>query len=82
MTTTDPISPDLKTVMRRLKLSPILETLPERLVRTGTITIQTAGALGAAGGSATWRVIARPLDVQQKLREDIHRGGSRGGNGM
>lgn len=31
MTTTDPISPDLKTVMRRLKLSPILETLPERL---------------------------------------------------
>jgi hypothetical protein len=30
-TTTDPISPDLKTVMRRLKLPPILETLPERL---------------------------------------------------
>lgn len=31
MTTTDVISPDLKTVMRRLKLSPILGTLPERL---------------------------------------------------
>jgi len=31
MATTDPISPDLKTVMRRLKLSPILQTLPERL---------------------------------------------------
>jgi len=31
MTTTDVISPDLKTVLRRLKLSPILATLPERL---------------------------------------------------
>jgi DNA replication protein DnaC len=28
----DPISTDLKAVLRRLKLSPILETLPERLV--------------------------------------------------
>ena len=31
MTTTDVISPDLKAALRRLKLSPILETLPERL---------------------------------------------------
>lgn len=31
MSTTDPISPDLKTVLRRLRLSPILDTLPERL---------------------------------------------------
>jgi DNA replication protein DnaC len=30
--TTDPISPDLKTVLRRLKLSRMLDTLPERLV--------------------------------------------------
>ena len=29
---TDPISPDLKTVLRRLKLSRMLDTLPERLV--------------------------------------------------
>jgi DNA replication protein DnaC len=29
--TTDLISPDLKTVLRRLKLSPMLDTLPERL---------------------------------------------------
>ena len=28
---TDPISPELKTVMRRLKLSRMLDTLPERL---------------------------------------------------
>jgi DNA replication protein DnaC len=30
--TTDAISPDLKTALKRLKLSPILDTLPERLV--------------------------------------------------
>lgn len=31
MSTTDLICPDLKAVLRRLKLSPILHTLPERL---------------------------------------------------
>ena len=31
MSTVDPISPDLKAVLRRLKLGPILNTLPERL---------------------------------------------------
>ena len=30
--TTELISPDLKTVLRRLRLSRILDTLPERLV--------------------------------------------------
>jgi len=30
--TTEVISPDLKVVLRRLKLSPLLDTLPERLV--------------------------------------------------
>ena len=30
--TTDTISPDLKTTLRRLKLSRMLDTLPERLV--------------------------------------------------
>src|SRR5260370_23143677 len=30
-TTTDTISPDLKTALKRLKLSPVLDTLPERL---------------------------------------------------
>jgi len=31
MSTADLISPDLKTVLRRMKLSPILDTLSERL---------------------------------------------------
>ena len=30
--TTEVISPDLKLVLRRLKLSPLLDTLPDRLV--------------------------------------------------
>ena len=68
--------------LTRIQAVHLTASLPERLVRTGTITIQTAGALGAAGGSATWRVIARPLDVHQKLSEAIHRAGSRGGNGL
>src|SRR5258708_11971593 len=29
--TTDTISPDLRTALKRLKLSPVLDTLPERL---------------------------------------------------
>ena len=32
MNTADLISPDLKTVLRRMKLLPILDTLPERRV--------------------------------------------------
>src|SRR5579863_1305797 len=32
MTTTDIIGPDLKTVLRRLKLGPMLDTLPERVL--------------------------------------------------
>ena len=31
MSTVDPIAPYLKAVLRRLKLGPILDTLPERL---------------------------------------------------
>ena len=53
-------------------------SLPERLARTGTILIQTAGALGSVGGTAAWRIVARPLEVHQKLSDAIRRAGSRG----
>lgn len=53
-------------------------SLPERLVRSGTILIQTAGALGSASGTAAWRIVARPLEVHQKLSEAIRRAGNRG----
>ncbi len=51
-------------------------SLPERLARSGTILIQTAGALGSVGGSAAWRIIPRPLEVHQKLNDAIRRAGS------
>jgi len=53
-------------------------SLPERIVGTGTILIQTAGALGSVGGTAAWRIVARPLEVHQKLSDAIRRAGSRG----
>jgi len=57
-------------------------SLPERLVGTGTILIQTAGALGSVGGTAAWRIVARPLEVHQKLSEAIRRAGSRGSHDL
>ena len=49
---------------------------PERLARSGTILIQTAGALGSVGGMAAWRIVARPLEVHKKLNDAIRRAGN------
>jgi len=49
MTTTvvqDPISPDLKQVLRRLKLGKMLDTLPERL---GSLQARSGEAAAAVG---------------------------------
>lgn len=43
MATPDVISPDLKTVLRRLKLSRMFDTLPERLTLAGSGKGATAG---------------------------------------
>lgn len=51
----------------------------ERLTRTGTITFQTAGGPGA---EAAWRIIARPLEIHEKLREAIGRANRRNGDGL
>jgi uncharacterized membrane protein YdbT with pleckstrin-like domain len=57
-------------------------SLAERLTRTGTITFQTAAAGGGPGGTASWRIVSRPLEVHQKLREAIRREQNRGNNGL
>ncbi|MFQ5424892.1 MAG: PH domain-containing protein [Phycisphaerae bacterium] len=49
----------------------------ERMARIGTITFQTAG-----GGSASWHMIARPLEVHQRVRDAIDRTKNRGSNGL
>lgn len=67
MVTTDPISPDLRTVLRRLKLSPILETLPERLVlaRQQKMTHQDFLLLLLADEAARRDSLATSLRVQR-----------------
>lgn len=50
----------------------------ERLTRTGTIGIQTAGT----GAGASWRIVARPLEVHEKLRDAANRSQRRNGNGL
>jgi hypothetical protein len=45
--TTDSISPDLKTILRRLKLSRILDTLPERLTLSAPAEDAAARSLAA-----------------------------------
>ena len=42
--TTDGISPDLRTVLRRLKLSRMLDTLPERLTLARQQKMPPAGS--------------------------------------
>jgi len=56
----------------RLTLSPA-----ERLARVGTVTFQTASG---DGGFGTWRIVARPLEVHEKLRDAIKRARNSGGN--
>jgi uncharacterized membrane protein YdbT with pleckstrin-like domain len=51
-------------------------SLPERAVRVGTILIHTASS------GATWRFIARPQEVHEKLSDAIHRAQHRGNNGF
>jgi DNA replication protein DnaC len=67
MTTTDLISPDLKTVLRRLKLSPILDTLPERLAlaRQQKMTHQDFLLLLFADETARRDSLATSLRVQR-----------------
>lgn len=56
-------------------------SLLERITRVGTITFQTAAA-GGPGGTASWRIVSRPLEVHEKLREAIRRDANRGNNGV
>jgi len=67
MATTDPISPDLRAVLRRLKLSPILDTLPERflLARQQKMTHQDFLLLVLADEAARRDSLAASLRAQR-----------------
>lgn len=55
-------------------------SVPERLTRVGTITFQTAA--GPPGGAASWKIVSRPLEIHEKLREAMRRDRNRGSNGL
>lgn len=76
MSSPDPISAELKAVMRRLKLSPILNTLPERLVlarqqktphQDFLLLVLTDEASRRDGLAATTRAARGRLDPNQQL---------------
>lgn len=50
----------------------------ERLMRIGTVTMQTAAATDGGSGTVSWRCVARPLEVHHRLREAILRAQNRG----
>jgi uncharacterized membrane protein YdbT with pleckstrin-like domain len=53
--------------------------LTERIVRVGSISFHTAGG---SGGAASWRIVARPLEIHEQLREAIRRAQGRRNNGL
>ena len=62
----------------RIQNTYVTLSVGERLTRTGTIGIQTAGT----GAGASWRIVARPLEVHEKLRDAVNRSQRRNGNGL
>lgn len=54
----------------------------ERLTRIGTINFQTAGGAPGSRAGAAWRMVSRPLEVHEKLREAIERARNRGHHGL
>ncbi len=53
--------------------------LTERVLRVGTISFHTAGG---SGGAASWRIISRPLEIHEQVREAISRAQHRQNNGL
>jgi uncharacterized membrane protein YdbT with pleckstrin-like domain len=65
--------------LSRIQNTYVTLSVGERATRTGTVTFQTAGGPGA---EASWRIVARPLEIHERLREAIGRANRRNGNGL
>ena len=63
--------------LQRIQNTYVTLSVGERLTRTGTISMQTA----SGGAGASWRTVARPLEVHEKLREAVNRSQRRNANG-
>jgi hypothetical protein len=66
--------------LRRIHDARLAVSPPQRLFRVGTVLIRVGMESGAAP-SASWRHVARPADVHQKLCDAISRARNRGDNG-
>jgi len=64
--------------LTRIQNTHVVLAVSERMTRTGTIRFQTA----AGQGAAAWRIVARPLEVHEQLREAIRRAHLKGQNGL
>lgn len=56
----------------RIQNTHVVLSPPERLARVGTVAFQTAAA-GSPGGTGTWRMVAKPLEVHERLLAAIQR---------
>lgn len=65
----------------RIQSTQLLISIGERLVRAGTVAFQPAQAEGVLGGSHSWRTVARPQEIHEKLRQAIGRARHPGGSG-
>ncbi len=63
--------------LERIQNTGIVLTLPERLVRAGSISFQTA-----SGQSASWRTVPRPLELHEQLLKAIQKAQNRGNHGV
>ena len=61
----------------RIQNTCLTVSVTERLARVGTVIFQTDAG---RGGTGSWQCVARPLEVEEKVREAIRRMGHRGGN--
>jgi hypothetical protein len=64
----------------RIQNTAVSLPLAERVLRVGSITFQTAAAAG--GGTASWRIVARPLEIHEQLRQAIQRAKNRDPHGL
>ncbi len=65
----------------RIQGTRLTSTLAERIVRAGTVSFQPAQAEGVLGGGHSWRTVARPQEILEKLRRAIDRARHPGNHG-
>ncbi|MBK8267789.1 MAG: PH domain-containing protein [Planctomycetes bacterium] len=63
----------------RIQSTQVTANVGEKMVRAGTVSFQPMQAEGVLGGMHSWRTVARPHDIHDKLRHAIERSRNPGG---